>query len=155
MTTTHNRREFIKKAGVFTGFSILSAAGYLNSRLVYAENAINFEALPMDLILQAVLKGKPVVDSNKIHIKIAASADNKIPVPITVETDLKDIKSISILVEQNTVPLAATFELSPTLLPFVSTRLKLMRTSIVFVLLETNKVFYAAKQKVTVSESSC
>jgi sulfur-oxidizing protein SoxY len=53
------------------------------------------------------------------------------------------------------VPLVATFELSPALEPFVSTRLKLMRTSFVFVLLESNKIFYAAKQKVTVSESGC
>ncbi|SJM91215.1 thiosulfate oxidation carrier protein SoxY [Crenothrix polyspora] len=151
---TNTRREFIKKATALSGYSMLSAAGLLNLRLAFAE-AINFEALPMDLILQGVLKGKPVLDSDKIHIKISSSADNKIPVPITVETDLKDIKSISILVEQNTVPLVATFELSPALEPFVSTRLKLMRTSFVFVLLESNKIFYAAKQKVTVSESGC
>jgi sulfur-oxidizing protein SoxY len=154
--TTSNRREFIKKAATLTGYSVLSTIGLLNSRIALAEwVANNFEPSSMDQVLKNVLNGKPVVDSDEIHIKIPQTADNKTPVPITVQTDLKDIQSISILVEQNPVPLVATFELSSALEPFVSTRLQLMRSSFVFVLLETENIFYGAKQIVTVSEGIC
>jgi sulfur-oxidizing protein SoxY len=153
---TSTRREFIKNATALTGYSILSGTGLLHSQHVFAEwAATNFEPSPMEQVLKNVLKGKPVIDSDKIYLKIPQTADNKTPVPITVQTDLKNIQSISILVEQNPAPLVATFELSSALEPFVSTRLKLMRTSFVFVLLETEKVFYGIKQTVTVSEGVC
>jgi sulfur-oxidizing protein SoxY len=153
---TSTRREFIKNATALTGYSILSGTGLLHSPRVFAEwAATNFEPSPMEQVLKNVLKGKPVIDSDKIYLKIPQTADNKTPVPITVQTDLKNIQSISILVEQNPAPLVATFELSSTLEPFVSTRLKLMRSSFVFVLLETETVFYGIKQTVTVSEGVC
>jgi sulfur-oxidizing protein SoxY len=153
---TSNRREFIKKTTALTGYSMLSAAGFLNSQTTQAQwDARNFELSPMDEVLKSVLKGKPVVDSDKIHVKIPQTADNKTPVSITIQTTLKDIQSISILVEQNPVPLVATFELSSALEPFVSTQLKLMHSSFVFVLLETEKVFYGIKHTVSVSEGVC
>lgn len=154
--TISNRRAFIKKTTALAGYPALSAVGFLNSEAIFAEpNNGHAEVLPMNVALKGLLKGKPIVDSNKIRLKIASSADNKNPVPITVESDLQDIKSISILVERNPAPLVATFEISPALELFIATRIKLAHTSFVFALLESDKVFYGAKQKVTVSESGC
>lgn len=156
MTITSNRREFIKKAATFSGYSMLSASGVFDIQAVSAESVIkNSAPSALELTLKKILKGKPVADTDKISLKIAKTVDYKTPTLITVQSDLKDAKAISILVEQNPDPLVVTFELTPTLVPIISARLKLMRTSFVFVMVETEKVFYSTKVLVNVSTTGC
>lgn len=151
-----NRRAFIKKATALASYPLLSTASFLTPEAIFAApNNSSLKPQAMDAALQNLLKGKPIVDSDKIRLKIASSGDNKNPVPITVQSDLQNIKSISLLVERNPAPLVATFEISPALEVFIATRIKLAHTSFVFALLESNKVFYGAKQKIIVSESGC
>jgi sulfur-oxidizing protein SoxY len=153
---TSNRRDFIKKVTGFTGYSLLSASGLLESQLAYAEwVAADFEPSPLNQTLQNLLKDKPVIDTDKIILTLPKIVDSKTPVLVTVQSELKDALAISILVEQNPAPLVATFELSSQLDTFISARLKFIRTSFVFVLVETEKVFYSTKAMVTVSTSGC
>lgn len=156
MTTARNRRDFLKKTTALTGYSVLSASGLLTSQATYAEwVAADFEPSPLNIALKNLLKDKPVVDTDKISIKIPKVVDSKTPVLITVQSGLKNGQNISILIEQNPAPLVATFELSSALEPFVSARLRLHRSSFIFAFVETEKVFYSTKAMVTISEGGC
>lgn len=147
-----NRREFLKTTLVFgaAGISILDTA------LVNAEwNAADFAPGSFDATMTQLLKGKPIVETDKIDLTIPEIAENGALVPVTVTSSLKNIQSIAIVVEQNPVPLAIQAGLMPELEPFMSARLKLANTSFVFALLETDNAIYSAKKKVKVTIGGC
>ncbi len=75
--------------------------------------------------------------------------------PVSVSTTLDNVKSISLLVEKNPVPLAIRFELSPVLEASVSTRLKMAETADVIALVETNNGVYRTQQRVKVTIGGC
>jgi sulfur-oxidizing protein SoxY len=147
-----SRRKFLKTSIAF------SAAGavWLESSLANAEwIAADFAPGSFDATMKQLLKGKPIVETDKIDLNIPEIAENGALVPVTVTSSLKDIQSITIVVEQNPVPLAIQAELMPELEPFISARLKLANTSFVFALVETEKVYYSVKKKVKVTIGGC
>jgi sulfur-oxidizing protein SoxY len=147
-----NRRKFLKKSIAF------SAAGIalLESTLAKAEwLAADFALGPFDATMKQLLKGKPIVETDKIDLNIPEIAENGALVPVTVTSSIKDIQSIAIVVEQNPVPLVIQAQLMPELEPFMSARLKIANTSFVFALVETEKVCYSVKKKVKVTIGGC
>ncbi|MEE7625575.1 thiosulfate oxidation carrier protein SoxY [Methylobacter sp. Wu8] len=150
---TDNRRAFIKKSVALGSYSLIATGGLLGS------SDANAEWLPDTSILQQTLKrlfkAQDIIASDKIAIQIPKTAENGAAVPITVTSSLNNVESIAILVEKNPIPLAAKFELSPDLEPFVSTRLKLAESSVVMVIVETGEGFYSAGEKVIVTVGGC
>ena len=157
------RRQFLKRAGLTTVGSLLA----LNRINIYASEAKktsdpNIPATKPDETasafqdaLKKLLNGKPIVDTDKIIIDLPKTADKKNPVSINIKSSIKQSLRIAILIEQNPMPLAATFDLVEHVDPHLTTRLKLSKTTYVFVLVETAKVFYAAKALVTITTSGC
>ncbi len=150
-----NRRTFIKKSVAFGGYSII-AGGLLDTPDANAEWLAD---TPSTTILQQTLKrlfkDQQIIESDKIGIQIPKTAGNGAAVPITVTSSLNNVESIAILVEKNPIPLAAKFELSPDLEPFVSTRLKIAESSAVVVIVETGEGFYSAAEKIIVTLGGC
>jgi sulfur-oxidizing protein SoxY len=147
-----NRRKFLKTTVAF------SAAGIalLESSLVQAEwLAADFAPGSFDATMKQLLKGKPIVESDKVEINIPEIAENGALVPVTVSSSLKDIKKIAIVIEQNPVPLAIQAILMPELEPFMSARLKIASSSFVFAIAEGEKVCYSVKKKVKVTIGGC
>jgi sulfur-oxidizing protein SoxY len=147
-----NRRKFLKTS------LVCSAAGLalLDSSLAKAESlAADFAPSSFDATMKQLLKGKPIVESDKIDLNIPEIAENGALVPVTVTSSLKDIKNLVLVVEQNPVPLAIEAMLMPELEPFLSARLKLASTSFVFAIAETDKVCYSVKKKVKVTIGGC
>jgi sulfur-oxidizing protein SoxY len=147
-----NRRKFLK-----TSLALGTAGiGLLETEFANAEwNAADFAANPFDAAMKQLLKGKLIVETDKIDLNIPEIAENGALVPVTVTSSLKDIQSIAIVVEQNPVPLAIQAELMPELEPFISARLKLASTSFVYAIAETEKVCYSVKKKVKVTIGGC
>jgi sulfur-oxidizing protein SoxY len=153
---TDNRRAFIKKSIAFSGYSLIAVSG------LFALPEANAEWLadtPSTTLLQQTLKrlfkDQKIIASDKIDIQIPKMSVNGAAVPITVTSSLNNVESIAILVEKNPIPLAAKFELSPGLEPFVSTRLKMAESSSVVVIVETSDGFYSAGEKVIVTLGGC
>jgi sulfur-oxidizing protein SoxY len=147
-----NRRKFLKSSVV------LSAAGIalFKSSLANAEwLAADFEPGSFDATMKQLLKGKPIVETDKIDLNIPEIAENGALVPVTVTSRLIDIKNLAIVIEQNPVPLAFEVVLMPELEPFLSARLKIASTSFVFAIAETEKVCYSVKKKVKVTIGGC
>ena len=94
--------------------------------------------------------------SDKIKIKAPEIAENGAVVPLSVDIDLPDIKTISILVDKNPSPLTSVFHLTDQLLPYVSTRVKMAETSQVIALAENHQgEFFSATRSIKVTIGGC
>lgn len=61
-----------------------------------------------------------MIDSDKIFIKAPDIAENRAVVPITIQADLPNVESISLLVDENQNPLAAHYQVRKGLCPYIS-----------------------------------
>lgn len=149
---TGNRREFLKKTLSLSA----SCFAWLVSPAALADwKSENFIPGKLDDSLKRLFQEHKITESRKIEIKIPQIAENGAVVPITVSSSLADVRAVSILVAKNPVPLAARFELSPDLDPFVSARLKMAETSDVIVIAETGTGLYSARELVKVTIGGC
>ncbi|NOS74407.1 MAG: thiosulfate oxidation carrier protein SoxY [Methyloglobulus sp.] len=147
-----NRRKFLKTSLAFGTTGII----LLELQLAQAEwVSTDFAPGSFDATMKQLLKGKTIVETDKINLNIPEIAENGALVPVTVTSSIKDIQSIAIVVEQNPVPLAIQAQLMPELETFLSARLKIASTSFVFALAETEKEFYSIKKKVKVTIGGC
>ncbi|MGZ8182139.1 MAG: thiosulfate oxidation carrier protein SoxY [Methylobacter sp.] len=153
---TDNRRAFIKKSVALSGYSIITISGLFASPEANAEWLTETTSTNiLQQTLKRLFKDQKIIESDKIDIQIPKTAENGAAVPVTVTSSLNNVESIAILVEKNPIPLAAKFELSPDLEPFVSTRLKIAESSAVAVIVETNEGFFTASEKVIVTPGGC
>ena len=152
MTMSLTRRRFLK----ISAGGIAWVTALLKSHPLLANwPAASFIPGAFDQTLKQVLNGKPIVETDKVNLDIPEIAENGALVPITVASSLTDVKAISIIVEQNPVPLALQAILMPELQAFISARLKIASSSFVFVIVEGEKVCYSVKKKVKVTIGGC
>ncbi|MGJ0428396.1 thiosulfate oxidation carrier protein SoxY [Methylobacter sp.] len=151
-----NRREFLKKSVSLGAYSMALASGLVKSGPASAEwIAEQFAQGKLEETLKTLFKDAKITESDKIEIQIPQIAENGAVVPITVTSHLDGVDTISILVEKNPVPLAARFDLSPELEPFVSARLKMAETSDVIVIAQAGDKLYSARETVKVTIGGC
>jgi sulfur-oxidizing protein SoxY len=93
--------------------------------------------------------------SDQIMLKLPQIAENGAVVPVTVTTTLGNVESISIIVENNPRPLAATFDLPSGTLPELSSRIKMGETSDVMAVVKTDAGIFSASQEVKVTIGGC
>ncbi len=143
-----NRRQWLKSIGVLGAMTALAASPVR----LWANIRDAFKAESVDEAVKSVTAGLPVEESDAITFKIPDIAENGAVVPVTVSTDLPDVKAISIVIENNPNPLTTRFDISPNTFADVSTRVKMGESSVVRVYVETpDKVFTTAKEvKVTI-----
>lgn len=151
----HNRRVLLKGtlAAGATGLAI--SAGLLTPKTVLAAwPKAAFEAKETNAALEASLGSSALEASDKVKLKAPDIAENGAVVPVTVSTDLK-AEAISIVVKENGTPLAATFNLGPTTLGDVSTRIKMAKTSDVIAVVKSGGKLYSATKNVKVTIGGC
>jgi sulfur-oxidizing protein SoxY len=76
-------------------------------------------------------------------------------VPVSVTSGISGIDSIAILVAKNGTPLTANFKLSKNCLGYVSTRIKMGKTSDVIAVVKAGSNVYSAKKEVKVTIGGC
>jgi sulfur-oxidizing protein SoxY len=96
-----------------------------------------------------------MTDSGDISIKAPDIAENGAVVPVSVTTKLGSLESISILADKNASPLAASFDLGATAQGYVSTRIKMGKTSTVIAVVKSGGKLYSAKKSVKVTIGGC
>jgi len=153
---TETRRAFIKKTLSVSAYSLASTLGWLMPLKAMSQwRAENFTPGKLDDSITRLYQGQKIADSKDIELKIPTIAENGAVVPLTVSSRLGDVRAVSIFVAKNPVPLAARFELSLELDPFVSARIKMAETSDVIVVAETGSGLYSARQLVKVTIGGC
>ena len=146
---TMDRRFFVRCLGAAAGFLLLPL------RVLAARPDSAFESTSTDDAL-AELYGTPATtESGKIRIKAPDIAENGAVVPITVKFDIANAESVSIFVEHNPAPLAASFKLSGSSGGLVSTRIKMAKTSPVHAVVQAGGQLYRAGKEVKVTIGGC
>jgi sulfur-oxidizing protein SoxY len=156
MSTEMKRRIFLKRSLTASAVGVAAGAGLLAAQQILAAwNLAAFEAKDVPGALNALLGANTTEPSEAIKIKAPDIAENGAVVPITVETTLADVESISIIASENPVPLVANFNLGKNASGFVSTRIKMGKTGDVVGVVKAGGKLYSAKKGVKVTIGGC
>jgi len=142
------RRALVKS--LFTAAAILAVPRWLFA----ARPDAVFDLKNAEAVLGDLFDGT-ITESDQITLKIPDIAENGAVVPVTVSTDLPDVESISVIVDNNPTPLAAMFELTPQSVPDVSIRIKMGESSVVRTVVKAGGKFYSASKEVKVTIGGC
>ena len=150
------RRTFLK--GTLAGSSVAVAlgAGLLTPQAVLAAwPKAAFDAKSINEAMSSLLGTTDSASSGDISIKAPDIAENGAVVPVSVTSTLSGIESISILAEKNASPLAASFNLGSAAEGYVSTRIKMGKTSQVLAVVKAGGKVYSTTKDVKVTIGGC
>ena len=137
------------------GLALLALASLPRSLLAAVWPKDSFGSTSANGALQTLLGADVTTPSSQIKMKIPEIAENGAVVPVSVTTDLQNVESISIIVEKNPRPLAASFELPPGTLPKISCRIKMGETSDVMAVVKTSNGIFSTSSEVKVTIGGC
>jgi len=151
------KRRTLLKGSLTAGVAgVAAAAGLLTPQMVLAAWPKDaFEAKGVDNAVKSLMGSSELTASGDISIKAPPIAENGAVVNIAVSTTLKNVDSISILVEKNASPLTSSFNLAPVTEPFIKTRVKVAKTSSVIAVVKSGGKLYSAGREVKVTIGGC
>ena len=152
----HSRRKALKTGGGAAALALLFAAGIARPGDVLAQdwNQAAFSMKTLPEALRALGASSPAL-SGAIQIKAPEIAENGAVVPIAIESKLPGTESITLLIERNPQPLAASFSIPAGTEPNVSTRVKIGESSDVYALVKADGKFYMAKKEIKITLGGC
>jgi len=149
------RRNFLKGTLATSMVGVAVSAGMLSPRAVLAawpESA--FAAKKVEDALNSLYGTASHSASGDIKIKAPDIAENGAVVPITVSTGA-NAEAITVLVSENPQPLCCSFELGSNTEGFVSTRIKMGKTSDVVAVVKSGGKLMSAQKTVKVTIGGC
>ncbi|MGQ9660290.1 MAG: thiosulfate oxidation carrier protein SoxY [Thermochromatium sp.] len=148
------KRRTLVKGSLAAGAVV--GAGWMVPRAFADWNAVAFQAKDIPTALTSLLGSDTAEVSDRIRIKVPDIAENGAVVPVTVETDLEGVTSISLIAAKNQSPLVASFEfVDPSVVPFVSTRIKMAETADVIAVVKAGDKLYQNAKNVKVTIGGC
>ncbi len=152
-----NQRRTLLKGTLAAGAAgIAASVGLLTPKAVLAAwPKAAFESKSVDAALSAALGSSSTSESGKIKLKAPDIAENGAVVPITVTSGISGTESISVLVAKNNQPLAANFKLGGDTEGYVSTRIKMGKTSDVVAVVKAGGKLFSTKKQVKVTIGGC
>ena len=153
--TNMKRRTFLKGSIATGAVGAAVGAGLLTPQMVLAAWPKSaFEATTVDDAVNGLFGSTSLAGSDQIKIKAPDIAENGAVVPVSVTTDLA-AESITILAEKNASPLAASFILGSGTEGYVSTRIKMGKTSSVIAVVKSDGKLLSAGKEVKVTIGGC
>ena len=114
-----------------------------------------FEAKDVNAAMTGSMGSANAAASDKIKLKAPDIAENGAVVPITVTSNIDGTTHMSILVANNNTPLTSTYELGPTTEAYISTRVKMGKTSDVIAVVKADGKLFSTKKEVKVTIGGC
>jgi sulfur-oxidizing protein SoxY len=152
----HNRRTLLKGSLAAGAVGVAVSAGLLTPKSVLAAWAKDaFEAKEVDAALTGAMGSADATASDKIKLKAPDIAENGAVVPVTVTSNIDGTTTMSILVAKNNTPLTSTYELGPNTEAYISTRVKMGKTSDVIAVVKAGGKLYSTKKEVKVTIGGC
>ena len=151
------KRRILLKGSLAAGsVGVAVSAGLLTPRAVLgAWNEGAFGATDISTALNDLLGSDATETSADITIKAPDIAENGAVVPITVESSIEGVKSISIIASGNGTPLVASFQMGENAIPYASTRIKMAKTADVVAVVQTDSGLLSAAKPVKVTICGC
>jgi sulfur-oxidizing protein SoxY len=150
------RRAFLKSAGSIGTVAVAIAAGMLKpgAALAAAWNTVAFTSKDIaESLKNTGYDG--ATESSDILLKAPDIAENGAVVPITATSNIPGTTSIAIFVEKNPTPLIADFSFSNGAEAYISTRIKMAKTSVVRVSVKAGGKNYTTSREVKVTIGGC
>ena len=144
------RRIFIRGGLAFAALAALPRALLAAA---WPEKAFNLTTAGE--AMSELLGSDQPIPSDQISLKAPEIAENGAVVPLKIKTTLENVQSISIVVEKNPRPLAASIEILPGTLTEFSSRIKMRETSDVMVVVKTDNGIYSTSKHVKVTIGGC
>ena len=150
------RRKFLKSTALFSATTAAIGAGLLApGRAISAYLADAFEASDVSSALKAAVGSDAHTASSEIKLKAPDIAENGAVVPITVSSTLPNVDSITILAPKNPSQMTSTYMLQNDAEAFISTRIKLGKTSNIIAVVRSNGQLFSATKEVKVTIGGC
>jgi len=147
-----SRRSFLRTTGLL---GLAASALTLAPRLALAVwNKAAFETKTLADAYKALGVASPAASAD-IQLIASDIAENGAVVPVEAISKIPNTTQISFLVEKNPTMLTAQFDLTPDMLPEVSTRIKMGQTSNVIALIKADGKFYTATKEIKVTLGGC
>ncbi|WP_455380771.1 thiosulfate oxidation carrier protein SoxY [Acidihalobacter prosperus] len=149
------RRVFLRGTLTASAIGVAVGAGLLTPQTVLAAWPKDaFDTKNMKKAMKMV-DGAESAENGHVTIHAPDIAENGAVVPITVTSDLKDAKTLTIFTPHNPFPLNSSYELVDAM-PYVSTRIKLAKSmKVVGVVRDSNGKLYRASKKIKVTIGGC
>jgi len=144
----------IQRRKLVRGLMMLAAVATFPRLLFAARPDKAFEATSADKVIEDLF-GATAEDSADVQMKIPDIAENGAVVPVTISTSLANVESISVIVDNNPTPLAASFELGPRAVANVSVRIKMGQSSQVRAIVKADGKLYSTSKEVKVTIGGC
>ena len=151
------RRTFLQAGMTACAVAVAAGAGLLTPRAVLAAWPKNaFEAKSVTDAIKA-LSGidKATDDSKNISIEAPDIAENGAVVSVTVKSKLAKTEQISVLVPENANPLCASYLMTEDTDSFISSRIKMRKTSDIVALVKADGKLLTVKKPVKVTLGGC
>jgi sulfur-oxidizing protein SoxY len=150
------RRTLLKGAGASSALAAALAAGVLKPTQVWAAewNKAAFDAKDLDGALKGI-GAAGAAESKDVTIKAPDIAENGAVVPIEIASTVPNTQQISVFIDKNPLPLAASFDFANGAQPSVAVRLKMGQTSNIRVVAKADGKFYSATKEVKVTVGGC
>ncbi len=150
------RRTLLKGTLGASLAGVAASAGLLAPQaLLAAWPKSAFNAKKIDAAIKGLFKDSSMSNSKAIKITAPPIAENGAEVGVTISTTLPGVDSMSILVQKNNSPLAASFGLGAGTNPFVRTRIKIAKTSNVVAVVRSGGKLFTTKREVKVTIGGC
>ena len=102
------------------------------------------------------LFGSSVVElSGQVSLTAPDIAENGAVVPLGISSTLEQIDTIAVFIKNNPNPLTASFDMSPTAVAEISTRVKMGKSSVVQAVVRSQGKLYGSEKEVKVTIGGC
>ncbi|HFE36845.1 MAG TPA: thiosulfate oxidation carrier protein SoxY [Gammaproteobacteria bacterium] len=151
-----HRRTFLKASLAVHAASLVASIGFFMPRQTFAAwPALAFEKKQIADAIAALTPGATPRKSRKIKINVPKLIENGDFVPVSVLTNIPNTEKISLLVEKNAQALVASFDLGPAVDGYISTRIRLNKTTKIIALVQASGKSFIAKKTVKVKAGRC
>ncbi|NQZ54446.1 MAG: thiosulfate oxidation carrier protein SoxY [Piscirickettsiaceae bacterium] len=137
------------------GFTAMVAAVTVMPKLAMAKWSKAFDVESMDEALNDLYGSNELITDDRITFKIPEIAENGAVVPVSVKTDIPNVRTISIFADKNPQPLAASFKIPEGTEANISVRIRLGETMIVKAVVEADGKLYTTEKEVKVTIGGC
>ena len=150
------RRTFLKKS-LMTAAVVTTFAGLMikPKRVFAAWPKKSFDITDLSDSIKSVYGHDDLSESPEVKLKAPDIAENGAIVPINIKTNLKNVESIMLFVENNPQPLSSGYNLTSKSVPSIGTRIKMGKTSQVIAAVKSNGKIYSAQKEVKVTIGGC
>ncbi|MGB2130048.1 MAG: thiosulfate oxidation carrier protein SoxY [Marinobacterium sp.] len=148
-----NRRSLVKAVaagGALMGLSVLMPRVAMAA---WAKEA--FEAKEQGAAIKALYGEDAVAESAEVVLDAPDIAENGAVVPVSISTELTNVESMSLFIENNPAPLAAQFMIPEGTRADVSTRVRMGKTTNVTAVIKADGKLYRATKEVKVTIGGC